>query len=165
MPLISAQRDQQTMPITLLDFVLIGVMLISGLLAMVRGFMREVLSIVAWVSGGRLRPSMRIPSSCRSRSTISINDIVAAVCRDRRNFSAHAADCLDINRADFRHGARQPRRRARSHTRLPVRAWRGLVIVVVALHVLQLARSAIQPAGMGTGGQIQGCVSPGPDNG
>jgi membrane protein required for colicin V production len=37
------------MPITLLDIVLIAVMLISGLLAMVRGFMREVLSITAWV--------------------------------------------------------------------------------------------------------------------
>ena len=37
------------MPITLLDIVLIVVMLISGLLAMVRGFMREVLSIAAWV--------------------------------------------------------------------------------------------------------------------
>jgi membrane protein required for colicin V production len=37
------------MPITLLDVVLIVVMLISGLLAMVRGFMREVLSILAWV--------------------------------------------------------------------------------------------------------------------
>jgi membrane protein required for colicin V production len=36
------------MPITLLDIGLIAVMLISGLLAMVRGFMREVLSIVAW---------------------------------------------------------------------------------------------------------------------
>ena len=36
------------MPITLLDIVLIFVMLISGLLAMVRGFMREVLSITAW---------------------------------------------------------------------------------------------------------------------
>jgi len=37
------------MPITLLDIVLIVVMLISGLLAMVRGFMREILSIIAWV--------------------------------------------------------------------------------------------------------------------
>jgi membrane protein required for colicin V production len=37
------------MPITLLDVVLIAVMLISGLLAMIRGFMREVLSIAAWV--------------------------------------------------------------------------------------------------------------------
>ena len=31
-----------------LDFVLLGVMLISGLLALVRGFMREILSIAAW---------------------------------------------------------------------------------------------------------------------
>ncbi|HEY8268266.1 MAG TPA: CvpA family protein [Xanthobacteraceae bacterium] len=37
------------MPITLLDIVLLGVMLISGLLAMVRGFMREILSIASWV--------------------------------------------------------------------------------------------------------------------
>jgi membrane protein required for colicin V production len=36
------------MPITLLDILLLIVMLISGLLAMIRGFMREVLSIAAW---------------------------------------------------------------------------------------------------------------------
>jgi len=35
--------------ITLLDIVLLAVMLVSGLLAMVRGFMREVLSITAWI--------------------------------------------------------------------------------------------------------------------
>jgi len=38
------------MPITWLDFLLLGVMLISGLLAMIRGFMREILSIAAWGS-------------------------------------------------------------------------------------------------------------------
>jgi membrane protein required for colicin V production len=38
------------MPITILDLILLGVMLISGLLAMVRGFMREILSIAAWGS-------------------------------------------------------------------------------------------------------------------
>lgn len=36
------------MPITILDLILLGVMLVSGLLAMIRGFMREVLSIAAW---------------------------------------------------------------------------------------------------------------------
>jgi membrane protein required for colicin V production len=36
------------MPITLLDLTLLAVMLVSGLLAMVRGFMREILSIAAW---------------------------------------------------------------------------------------------------------------------
>src|SRR6185295_9139448 len=34
--------------ITWLDIVLLGVMLVSGLLAMIRGFMREILSITAW---------------------------------------------------------------------------------------------------------------------
>jgi membrane protein required for colicin V production len=38
------------MPITWLDLLLLGVMLISGLLAMIRGFMREVLSIAAWAT-------------------------------------------------------------------------------------------------------------------
>src|SRR6202158_2697421 len=36
------------MPITLLDIILIGVMLVSALLAMIRGFMREILSTAAW---------------------------------------------------------------------------------------------------------------------
>jgi membrane protein required for colicin V production len=38
------------MPITLLDIIVLGVMLLSGLLAMVRGFMREILSIAAWAA-------------------------------------------------------------------------------------------------------------------
>jgi len=38
------------MPITWLDLLLLGVMLISGLLAMIRGFMREILSITAWAA-------------------------------------------------------------------------------------------------------------------
>jgi membrane protein required for colicin V production len=36
------------MPITLLDILLLAVMLVSAILAMVRGFMREVLSIASW---------------------------------------------------------------------------------------------------------------------
>ena len=38
------------MPVTLLDLILIAVMLISGLLAMVRGLLREVFSIVSWIA-------------------------------------------------------------------------------------------------------------------
>ncbi|WP_230531959.1 CvpA family protein [Microvirga roseola] len=37
------------MPLSILDLVVIGVVLISALLAAVRGFTREVLAIVAWV--------------------------------------------------------------------------------------------------------------------
>jgi len=52
------------MPVTWLDLLLLGVMLISGLLAMIRGFMREILSITAWAAAavatvllyGRLLP-------------------------------------------------------------------------------------------------------------
>jgi membrane protein required for colicin V production len=36
------------MPFQLLDIILLGIMLISGVLALMRGFTREVLSLVAW---------------------------------------------------------------------------------------------------------------------
>jgi membrane protein required for colicin V production len=36
------------MPLTILDLVLLAIMLLSGLLAMMRGFTREVLSIASW---------------------------------------------------------------------------------------------------------------------
>jgi membrane protein required for colicin V production len=66
------------MPITILDLILLGVMLVSGLLAMVRGFMREILSIAAWgaaalatlYSFGKLLPTAK---------TYFNNDTVAAV--------------------------------------------------------------------------------------
>lgn len=38
------------MPITLLDGLLLVIMLVSAVLAMIRGFVREVLSIVSWVA-------------------------------------------------------------------------------------------------------------------
>lgn len=38
------------MPITLLDGILLAIMLVSAILAMIRGFSREVLSIVSWVT-------------------------------------------------------------------------------------------------------------------
>lgn len=39
-----------SMPISILDLVVVGVVIISALLAAVRGFTREVLAIVAWVA-------------------------------------------------------------------------------------------------------------------
>ncbi|WP_061932718.1 CvpA family protein [Aureimonas sp. AU22] len=38
------------MTVTLLDAILIAIMLVSGLLAMVRGFSREILSVLSWVA-------------------------------------------------------------------------------------------------------------------
>jgi membrane protein required for colicin V production len=38
------------MPITLLDGILLGITLVSAVLAMVRGFSREVLSVVSWAA-------------------------------------------------------------------------------------------------------------------
>jgi membrane protein required for colicin V production len=36
------------MPLQILDFILLGIMLVSGVLALSRGFTREVLSLLAW---------------------------------------------------------------------------------------------------------------------
>jgi membrane protein required for colicin V production len=66
------------MPITLLDIGLIGIMLISALLAMVRGFMREILSIIAWVlaAGATLYAYAKLLPFAKQYFN---NDIVAAV--------------------------------------------------------------------------------------
>jgi membrane protein required for colicin V production len=40
------------MPFQILDFILIGIMLLSGVLALARGFTREVLSLIAWGAAG-----------------------------------------------------------------------------------------------------------------
>jgi membrane protein required for colicin V production len=42
------------MPLTMLDIILLSVMLVSAILAMVRGFMREVLSIASWAAAALL---------------------------------------------------------------------------------------------------------------
>ena len=66
------------MPITLLDIILLVVMLVSALLAMVRGFMREVLSIAAWVlaAGATLYAYGKLLPYAKQYFN---NDIVAAV--------------------------------------------------------------------------------------
>ena len=65
------------MPITLLDVILIGVMLISALLAMIRGFMREVLSIAAWViaAGATLYAYAKLLPVAKTHFN---NDVIAA---------------------------------------------------------------------------------------
>ena len=67
------------MPITWLDILLLSVMLISGILAMIRGFMREVLSIAAWATAAiatlyafpRLLP--------QAKAYFNSNDTIAAI--------------------------------------------------------------------------------------
>ena len=66
------------MPITLLDLVLLGVMLISGLLAMVRGFMREILSIAAW-GAAAITTLYSFSKLLPTAKTYFSNDTVAAV--------------------------------------------------------------------------------------
>jgi len=72
------------MPITILDLALLAVMLVSGLLAMVRGFMREILSIAAWGAAavvtlyafGKLLPTAK---SYFNNDTVAAVVVVAGV--------------------------------------------------------------------------------------
>jgi membrane protein required for colicin V production len=64
------------MPITLLDVILLVVMLISALLAMVRGFMREVLSIASWAAAAIITV-LGFPKLLPVVQTYVSNDIVA----------------------------------------------------------------------------------------
>src|ERR1700676_1754683 len=66
------------MPITILDIALLAVMLISGLLAMVRGFMREILSIAAW-GAAALVTLYAFAKLLPTAKTYFNNDTVAAV--------------------------------------------------------------------------------------
>jgi membrane protein required for colicin V production len=66
------------MPITWLDLVLLGVMLVSGLLAMIRGFMREILSITAWGAAAAVTLFAYPRLLPIAKANIS-SDIVAAV--------------------------------------------------------------------------------------
>src|SRR5258708_34808567 len=66
------------MPITILDLILLAVMLISGLLAMVRGFMREILSIAAW-GAAALVTLYSFSKLLPTAKTYFTNDTVASI--------------------------------------------------------------------------------------
>ena len=68
----------QPMPITLLDIIVLAVMLLSGLLAMIRGFMREILSIAAW-GAAALTTLYAYQKLLPTAKTYFNNDTVAAI--------------------------------------------------------------------------------------
>ena len=73
------------MPITLFDGLLIGLMLVSGVLAMIRGFSRELLSIGSWIAAAiaafffypQLSPHVA-PYTAQITSSKTVADIAAA---------------------------------------------------------------------------------------
>ena len=64
------------MPITLLDLIILAIMLLSGLLAMIRGFMREILSIAAW-GAAAVATLVLFPRLLPMAKTYFNNDMVA----------------------------------------------------------------------------------------
>ena len=66
------------MPITLLDIIVLAVMLLSGLLAMIRGFMREILSIAAWATAA-VTTLYGFPRLLPQAKAYFQNDTIAAI--------------------------------------------------------------------------------------
>lgn len=66
------------MPITLLDIIVLAVMLLSGLLAMIRGFMREILSIAAWATAA-IATLYAFPRLLPQAKAYFQNDTIAAI--------------------------------------------------------------------------------------
>jgi len=90
------------MPITLLDLVLLAVMLISGLLAMVRGFMREILSIAAW-GAAALATLYSFSKLLPTAKTYFNNDTVASIVVVAGVFRRDPDRGFRYHGADFRH--------------------------------------------------------------
>ncbi|MEZ5872543.1 MAG: CvpA family protein [Nitratireductor sp.] len=73
------------MPITLFDGILIGLMLVSGVLAMIRGFSRELLSVASWAAAAfaayKFYPTvspMVAPYTAQISTNKTVADIAAA---------------------------------------------------------------------------------------
>ena len=77
------------MPIALLDFIVLGIVLISALLAMVRGFTREVLSIA-----GDMRPLRYPVIGGVSKSPMAAAALAVPASSDHRKAAFAAVECL-----------------------------------------------------------------------
>ena len=108
------------MPITLLDGILVGFTLVSAMLAMVRGFSREILSIVSWAAAAAAAFFFYKPVLPYVQPYIDNEQDRHGGGRRRR--LPHRAD----RRLGHHHEARRldhrfQDRRARPHARLPLR--------------------------------------------
>ncbi len=133
------------MPLTLLDIGLLVVMLISGILAMVRGFMREILSIAAWViaAGVTLYGYARAEAYVKQYVT---NDLVAKAIAIGGLFliTLLIVSILTVKISDL--VLDSPRRRARPLARLSLRACAGPHHHGGGLSLLRLAGAGQRPA-------------------
>jgi len=140
------------MPITLLDGILVGFTLVSAMLAMVRGFSREVLSVVSWAAAAAaasffykpvlpyLKPYIdneKIAMAASAGVVFVIALIVVSV------ITMKLADWI----IDSRIGALD------RTLGFLYGAARGILVVAVALAVLQLAGRR-QGSCLGDGGQV-----------
>ena len=72
----------ENFPVSITDIAVIGLVLISGLLALARGFVREVLSIVAWILAAvgvlTLLPRVREPVRAYFKDTLDVKETIIA---------------------------------------------------------------------------------------
>jgi len=99
------------MPITIFDGIVIGVVLFSAVLAMVRGFSREILSIASW-GGSAAAAYYLYPHLVPYAKKYTDDDRIAIVGLGRRRLPDRADHHLLHHHEDRRFHHRQPHRRA-----------------------------------------------------
>ena len=129
------------MPVYVLDLVVIGVVLISALLAVVRGFTREVLAIVAWVAAAAAALFLHPDRPALSSQQYINNTTVALVAAIGAHLPRDADHRLVHHGADLGHDPRFSRIGALDRTLgFVFGAARGLPDLRDRLAVLGLAR-------------------------
>ncbi|SUA61009.1 colicin V production protein [Brucella anthropi] len=99
------------MPITMLDGILLGITLVSAVLAMVRGFSREVLSLVSWAAAAAAAYLFYQPVLPFVQPYIN-NENHREDCRRWRRLPRRADRRFADHHEDRRFHHRQPYRRA-----------------------------------------------------
>lgn len=142
------------MPITIFDGIVIGVVLFSAVLAMVRGFSREILSIASW-GGSAAAAYYLYPYLLPYAKKYTDDDRIAIVGSAAVVFliALIVISFITMKIADFiidsRVGA------ARPHARLPVRGSARRAAPGRRRRLLELARRCRPPSGLGQRSEVE----------
>ena len=136
------------MPITLLDIIVLSVMLISGILAMVRGFLREVFSILSWAVAAGVtvyfyKSALPVVKQYISQDSAALAVTVALLFLGTLLIASIVTARISDLVLDSRIGALD------RTLGFAFGLARGLLLMVIALLVLQLAGAAGEAAPVG----------------
>ena len=131
-----------------LDLAVLGIVLVSALLSMMRGFSREVLAIASWAAAAAAAYYF-YPLVVPYLAPYIHKDVIAQAVAAAIVFFAHADHRFAVHGSPVGRDSRQQDRRARSDARLRVRRCEGLPARRRRLRHFQLAGFGEAATGMG----------------